>query len=172
MGIRTKLPIVVIRGAVTILDSRKGTIMGTDVDVYEHGSDAVSSAIQALAAGKQTVFSTIAGNDFETKLAVLQATTKSEPLADNLGKPIKLKDIVIQTIEMTDDATGETGPVPRVILVSDDGTAYHAISMGVFRAVENIIGILGMPSTWPAPLPVKVVREGKAPRAYFTIYPA
>lgn len=134
--------------------------------------NAVSSAVQSLADGRATVFSTIEGDDFASKLAVLNATTGSLPLSENLNKPIELVNVVVQVIEMADEQTGEVGEVPRTILIAKDGTAYHAISKGVFRAVENILGILGKPSTWSGPVKVKVLQEGTGNRKYFTIVPA
>lgn len=146
----------------------------TDVAVIEDDTRAangfdVQSAITALASGKQTVFSTLQGNDFDTKMQLLEAVTNSEPLSENLNKRIDLVNVVIQAVEMTDEATGEIREVPRVILIDDKGTAFHAISQPIFRAVETILGITGQPGTWPHALPIKVVKEGKAPRAYFTI---
>lgn len=142
--------------------------MSTEIDRV---TDSTTSAIASLAEGKQTVFSTIDGTDFASKLAVLDATTNSLALSENLGKRINLANIVVQAIEMTDEDTGELATVPRTILIDADGTAYHAISKGVFRAVENIIGIVGAPKTWPNPLPVVVAQEGTGTRKYFTIRP-
>lgn len=136
------------------------------------GQSSAANAIQSLADGKQTVFSTITGDDFTAKMTVLNATTASKPLSENLGKKINLANVVVQIIEMADEQTAELRDVPRTILIDADGTAYHAISSGVFRAVENILGILGKPHTWPAPVAVKVLQEGQGNRKYFTIVPA
>lgn len=144
---------------------------GNEIEAVRPTSDGIRNAVDALASGKQTVFSTIAGDDFDSKMRVLEATTASLAIADNLNKTIVLKDIVVQIVEMADEQTGELVEVPRTILIADDGVAYHAISKGVFRAVENILGILGSPDKWTAPVPVKVVREGTGVRQYFTIKP-
>lgn len=141
------------------------------VEVSSTGSK-IAESVQSLADGKQTVFSTITGDDFATKMAVLNATTASKPLAENLNKKINLANVVVQIVEMADEQTGELREVPRTILIDADGTAYHAISNGVFRAVENILGILGAPDSWPSPVAVKVQREGTGNRQYFTIVPA
>lgn len=143
----------------------------TEVETYS-GPSNTASAVQALAEGKATVFTTITGDDFASKMKVLNATTASLPLAENLNKPIELVDVVVQVVEMANEQTGEMQEVPRTILIAKDGTAYHAISVGVFRAVENILGILGKPNTWPGPVKIKVQREGTGNRQYFTIVPA
>lgn len=129
----------------------------------------IGDAIAKLASGQATVYSTFQGDDFDTKIALLEAVTNSEPIAENLNKRIDIVNLVIQPVEMADEQTGEMREVPRVILIDENGVAYHAISMGIYRAVETVLGIVGQPHTWPHPLPVKLVREGKAPRAYFTI---
>lgn len=144
--------------------------MSTEIDVY--AGSATENAIDKLANGRQTVFSTLKGDDFGTKLAVLEATTASAPLAENLNKRIDLANVVVQMIDMTNEDTGVVETVPRTILIAADGKAYHAISSGVFKAIENIFGILGQPSEWPGALPVKAVRGGSGNRQYMTLVPA
>lgn len=144
--------------------------MSNDVDVY--GGSATENAIDKLASGKQTVFSTLKGDDAATRAVVWEATTNSVPLAENLNKKIELVNVVMQVIDMADEKTGEIQQVPRTVLLAKDGTAYHAISQGIFKSVENIFGILGMPDTWPAPLGVKALRQGTGTNQYFTLVPA
>lgn len=145
--------------------------MATDIDVY--GGSATESAIDKLSAGKTTVFSTISGDDFDSKMAVLEATTASEPLAENLNKKIELANVVVQLIDMADEETGVVSAVPRTILVDKSGKAYHAISSGVFKSIENIFGIIGSdPSKWGGPVNVKAVRGGSGTRQYMTLVPA
>lgn len=141
----------------------------SDLEILDRS--ATKGAIEALASGKATVFSTITGNDHATKLEVFNAVTNSLPIADNLGKTINLVNIVVQSVEMTDENSGEVQDVPRTILVDADGTAYHAISGGLFRSVETMLGVVGHPSGWPAPLPVAVTREGSGTNKYFTMRP-
>lgn len=131
--------------------------------------ETIDNAIETLNAGGVSVYSSLVGDDFETKTQLLSATTNSVPISENLGKTINLKNVVVQGIEMTNEDSGEIQQVPRVILLDDKGTAYHAISKPVFNAVKNFIGILGQPSTWPKPVPVKVVQEGTGNRKYFVL---
>jgi hypothetical protein len=128
---------------------------GTDVSVRSDPR----AVIAALASGESTVFSTFAGTDHATKVEVLKALTDTESVDDHLGEVINLANVVVQSIEVVDAETGEATPAPRIILVDADGTAYAAVSTGLLRSLENIFGILGQPSTWPAPLPITVVEE-------------
>lgn len=150
----------------------------------ELATTSAPTAVQSLADGKQTVFSTIKGDSVEARLAVFAAVTASVPLDEHLGKPIKLANMVVQDVEMAqtesdgvtpvvDPSTGEvkTSIVPRTILIDADGVAYHAISKGLFRSVENLVGILGSdPDKWGG-LSVVATREGNPGRKYFTLRP-
>lgn len=128
---------------------------------------ALSNEITGLTNGVQGFYSSFVGDDHETKLAVLQAMTDSVAIADNLNKKIMVVNIVIQQVDMLDEKTGEVKAQPRVILIDDKGTAFHGISGPLFRDVKNWFGVLGMPATWPAPLPVKITRQGSGNSQYF-----
>lgn len=124
-------------------------------------SAALSNEIANLASGRVSVFSTIQGDDFASKLAVIDALDNAVPLADNIGKVINLQDAVVQHIEMADERTGELRSQPRVTLVDADGSAYYVISSVVFKDLKTYFGVLGMPHTWNAPLAV-AAEKGKA----------
>lgn len=115
-----------------------------------------------------SVVSSFQGEDFATKLTVLSAVDNSEAVADNLGKPIKVKNIIIQSVEMLDETTKQMKAQPRLVFVAEDGKSYHAISSVLLRDVENWFGILGHPAAWEGPLTVKFVEVGKAPRKFYT----
>lgn len=131
--------------------------------------DVVTSAVQALGSGQALAYSSIQGDDFESKLAVLSAITDSSPISENLGKTIQLVDLVVQVIDLTDPQTGELTRQPRIILVDADGVAYHAISSGMLRSLSNLIGVLGQPATWPTPVPVTVKSAKARVGSYFTL---
>lgn len=124
--------------------------VGGEVTVYS--DPIVDSAINSLNTGTGLAYSSITGDDFDTKLRVLSAVTNSEPFQDNIGKTIQLKDIVIQKVSLKnrDNPNGPRVIQPRVILLDTEGNAYHAISGVLLGSVGNFIGILGQPSTWPA----------------------
>lgn len=129
------------------------TIDADDIAVHaeagDTGKNVVADAIARLQTGGSRVYSSLTGDDFETRLRVLSAVQQATPLGDVLNEPFTLKDVVIQEIEMTNPQTGEVGPAARVILLTDDGRALYAISKGILSAVENFIGMLGQPSNWP-----------------------
>jgi hypothetical protein len=115
------------------------------------------------------VFSTLTGNDFDTKVALMNALSNSVPVSENLKATIPLVNVVVESVDMADEGTGEIKAQPRIILIAADGTAYHAISGPAFRDVKRLLAIMGHPSTWPAPLPIHVAQEGQGTRKYFTV---
>lgn len=132
--------------------------------------DSLSRDIQGLASGNLDMYSSFTGNDFDTQVKMFEAVSNSEPISDNLGKVIQLKDVVVQRVEMSDEDTGEVSEGARVILIDADGSPYHAISQGLLTSLKNLFLMAGEPKTWPAPVPVKVVqKQGKGKNRYFTI---
>lgn len=132
--------------------------VGTDLAILDTtDATALSTEIANLATGRAAFYSSLQGNDFATKVATVEAMTNSIPIKENINKTISVANVIVQSVPMLDQATGELRDQPRIILLDADGTAYHAISGGLWRSVQNIINIVGEPSTWPAPLPVHIV---------------
>lgn len=127
-----------------------------EVAIAATSAASLSATIQGLKNGNVNVMSTFEGGTFADKLKVLEVMSAAEPLADHLDETILLANVVIQQIEMPDEKTGELLPVPRIILVAEDGTAYAAISSGILKSLENIFGILGQPKEWPGALEIHV----------------
>lgn len=105
----------------------------------------------------------------DQKIEALSAISNSTPLSEQVNKSLRLANVVVQQVTLTDDETGEVTDAARTVLVTDSGDAYHAVSKGVLTSIRNILSIAGDPATWPAPLEVVPVTEGKAPRAYTTL---
>lgn len=132
--------------------------------------------IDRMQHGQTNVMSTFTGGDRASKLEVLKAMSNSTPLDAVMDQEIELANFVIQPIEMEDEKTGNMVAVPRIILVTTDGTPYYAISSGIFSALKNISGILGMPGAdtetgevnenWP----VKVVPSKEKTSNKFTVF--
>jgi hypothetical protein len=134
------------------------TATSTAVDVLDtaEAGSAVSQEIRNLATGNVAFYSTLVGDDFATKVATVEAMTNSIPVKENLNKTINVQNIIVQAIAMVDTNSGEVQDQARIILLDADGTAYHAISGGLWRSVQNILGVVGHPSTWPTPLPIHI----------------
>lgn len=112
-------------------------------------------------------YSSMKGDDFESKLEVLAHMTDSEKIEDHLNKTLQVTHIIVQAIEMLDEESGELKPQPRITLIDADGKAYSGISAPLYRDVKGWINALGEPATWKKPLPVNISKEGKGNRRYF-----
>lgn len=153
-------------------DPNTGELAGAEVTVYS--DPVVDSAISSLNSGNGLAYSSITGDDFDTKLKVLSAVTNSEPVKRNVDRVFNLKDIVIQKVALKnrDNPNGPRIIQPRVILLDADGNAFHAISPVLLGSVGNFIGILGQPHTWPeAGVPVKIVARPAATGEMYLLEP-
>jgi hypothetical protein len=126
--------------------------------------------INQLANGISSVFNTDTDTSFAGRIKALDAITNAEPLADHLDETINLRNVIVQATEITDAVTGIPRDALRIILIDADGSAYAAVSDGLYRSLENIFGMLGMPAAWENPLPIKVVEvRGRNGFRFFTV---
>ena len=132
-------------------------------------SNNLGAEIANLSKGNLAVFSTMSGNSFEDKAKLMDALSNSIPVSENLKKTIPLVNVVVESVEMVDEQSGELKSQPRIILIDSEGDAYHAISGPAFRDVKRLLAVMGHPNTWPEPLPVHVVQEGTGTRKYFVV---
>jgi len=134
----------------------------------ENASKALQ-AVQNMGTGVSNVYSTIIGDTPEARIAILEAVTNAEPIADHLDEIIQLKDVVVQATEIGQEDGSERDAL-RIILIDSEGKSYAAVSDGLFKAMQNMFAILGNPNTWTEPLPVKVVEvRGRRGFKFFTI---
>lgn len=78
-----------------------------------------------------------------------------ERIAKMINKQIAIKDVYAETVEITNEATGEINSVPRVVLIDADGKSYAAASTGIFNAVKRLFQTFGAP-TWSPPVVVEI----------------
>lgn len=133
-------------------------------DIVRANTGKATDQIDSLRNGSG-VFSTIVGTDFAAKVSTLNAMTNAVPLADHLGETINLTNVVVQATTIIDDVTHEENEALRIVLIDKDGNSFAAISNGIFKSLQNIFGILGMPDQWTEPLPI-VVTEMKGRRGF------
>lgn len=114
--------------------------------------------VQALAAGQANLYSTITGDSMEARLAILSAVTDSEPVIDHIGETFQLRHVIVQASSVADEDGNETDAV-RVIVIDEDGNAWHAMSKGLFTYMRNLFDIVGNPKDWTQPLPVQFVEK-------------
>ena len=127
-----------------------------------------TSSLAGLAA-QNGIFTTVKGDDFETKTKIFNAVNDAKSISDLNGKPFSITDMVIESVEFVNEKTGEVDQAVRTIFITPDNEAYQAFSGPVFNAAKRILTLLGDPSDWPAPLKVRVVEEGKGVNRYYKL---
>lgn len=123
-----------------------------EIEVQTVSADTLTQAVQNLNHGVSNLASSFAGDSRENLVAVGKAISTATPLDEIRDKNITVANYVVQPIELADEQTGELRAVPRVILITDEGKAYYAISVGVFSALQNMVSLFGVPSEsehWP-----------------------
>lgn len=95
----------------------------------------------------------------EGKILALQANQENESLRDHVGETIRVKDVIMQNVEIVDEDTQDTTPGVRCVIVDDKGNAYSATSKGIVNALHQVFSIMGEPQTWKKPIPMKVVEK-------------
>ncbi len=116
--------------------------------------DKVTPSIFEADGSKELFFSSIQATDRKSAIKMYNAINSSEnPLADHKGEVLEITDMVAHAITLQDENTKEDVEALRVVLVSKDGTAYHAVSQGVVSSIQKIISIVG-PAPWNEPLEI------------------
>ena len=104
------------------------------------------------------------------KMAMLKAVNNSKPLLDLRDQEISIVDVVLQSVEIANTASGELEPSTRITLILEDGNAYHATSKGIAQSLRQTFNVLGAPTTWEEPLVVTVAEEkGRNGFRYLTL---
>lgn len=84
----------------------------------------------------------------------------NEKISAHINEEIEVKDYLVEMtrIQDTDDFDNELetySDVPRVVLISPDGTSYQAVSLGMATAVRNMIVACG-DAPWEPALRIKI----------------
>ena len=115
------------------------------------------------------MYSSFPVQTFDDRKNLFKVVSNASRLGDNIGKVINVKHLVIQPVELIDRITNEPIDGHRIVLIDDKGESYVATSKGLVNAVRNLLFVMGDPSTWEKPIPMKVVSEKAAMGNYFTL---
>lgn len=113
---------------------------------------------EAMSAGGQGAYSSMRSGTMKEKAALYNAMSNpAHKVGDYINKTIRIKDIYVENIELTDEETGEMSNAVRTVLIDVEGDTYQAVSQGVFRSLARLIETFGEP-TWEDGIPC-VVRQ-------------
>lgn len=106
----------------------------------------------ALSADAGTMICSIENNgDRAQQAKIFNALNEPDHrIADFINKEITVKDVLIEIRDILNEETGEIARVPRVVLISPDGTSYQATSVGIFNSVKNAFHAFGVAPWDPA----------------------
>lgn len=108
----------------------------------------------------------------EGKIKLYSALQNAEKLDEHLNEPLNMTNAVAQAVQVTDDQTGEISNTVRVIIVTDEGKVYAAISPTLVAGLNTMFGIFGTPNTWTEPLCIKIIeRRSRRGFKFFSIEP-
>lgn len=129
-------------------------------DVVSHGQTlSAREQVEGLNMGRKTIYSTINAVTLADKMDVLRMLTEAEPARDHLEEPIAMKHLLAQVVEVAQQ-DGTMVEAIRTIILAEDGKAYATVSSGVFKAIQNIMEVLGDPSNWGnAAIPIQFVER-------------
>lgn len=130
-------------------------------------------AALSLTQGSGNISTSVDMSTEEGKLRVFGALQDSQKIEDHLNEDINLKDVVMQTVDVVNESTGEVDSAVRTTLIDDKGKAYSATSSELVKSLRTMMGIWGEPNTWEKPIKVKVT-TGKSRKGFrfFTIVPS
>ena len=83
-------------------------------------------------------------------------------ISDFINKKISVENVLIETVDMMDDETGEIERAPRIVLIDPKGNSYSAISKGILNSIKNAYNSFGAAPWAPAlDFEVKQVNVGR-----------
>jgi hypothetical protein len=94
--------------------------------------------------------------------------TPDARLADFINMTIEAKDVIVEIVELLQEATGQLVHAPRIIIIDKDGKSYACVSIGVFSGLKKIMKLFGEP-TWNEPVKMMVKQVTKAEKKMLTL---
>lgn len=111
------------------------------------------------------VWSSLPHSQLPTIVMAMQGGTAKQ-VGDCIGDTIKVRDVVAHRIQVVDTDTGELIDADRIILLSESGEMYAAVSVGMRKSLQVLMQFFGMP-TWTPALTVQI-RQVNTKRGFRT----
>lgn len=135
-------------------------------DVVKSDADATLAQITE----SQGFYSSLALDTRAQKLTMLRAINNSVPLVDKVGSEVAIADVVMQTVQIANEQTGEIEGSVRITIVDPDGNAFHATSKGLAQSLRQVFNLFGEPSWKDDPIKANVLeRRGRNGFRYITL---
>lgn len=107
---------------------------------------------------KTASYCSIKAENPEDQAKIFNAMNGSDAkrIKDCINQVISVSDVYVESVMCSNEQTGETKACPRVVLISEDGSAYQAVSTGIFSALKKLFRVYGEPMNWKEPINIKI----------------
>ena len=95
-------------------------------------------------------------------------SSPTDRIANIINEIIELKDLYVETVELTNEETGEISFAPRTILIDKNGKSFECVSIGIFSALKKLFQIFGEPCIWEKPIKIKIKQIQKGTKSILT----
>lgn len=95
-------------------------------------------------------------------------SSPTDRIANMINEIIELKDLYVETVELTNEETGEINFAPRTILIDKNGKSFECVSIGIFSALKKLFQIFGEPCIWEKPIKIKIKQIQKGTKSILT----
>ncbi|WP_305113893.1 hypothetical protein [Thomasclavelia cocleata] len=82
----------------------------------------------------------------EKKMLFNAVNSTPEYLKDHVNEVIVINHIYAEQVNIVDENSGEIIPIPRIVIIDNNGIGYGCASFGIFNSIKKLIGIMGAPS--------------------------
>lgn len=98
----------------------------------------------------------------QRKMVYNAMNNPTHKVSDFINKKIAVENVLIESLDLLNDETGEIDRVPRIVLIDPKGNSYVATSKGVFNSIKNAYTAFGAAPWTPAiEFEVKQVKVGR-----------
>lgn len=95
-------------------------------------------------------------------------SSPTDRIANMINEIIELKDLYVETVELTNEETGEIIFAPRTILIDKNGKSFECVSIGIFSALKKLFQIFGEPCIWEKPIKIKIKQIQRGTKSILT----
>ena len=92
------------------------------------------------------------------KMALYGAMQTADKVDEHLNEPLHVTNVLAQSVDVTNQETGEIDPSTRVVIHAEEGD-FAATSPTLAHAFGNLFAIFGTPDKWNHPIVLKVVEK-------------
>jgi len=149
-------------------DKTEENNQAADLAVFS-GPGAMIAPADIFAQPARSMWTTLDTTKHKAKIAASMSDADynlMEYFDKNNGASINMIGVMVQTVNLTDDETGEVTNAYRTVIFDDEGRPFAAVSEGVIGSLQNIFALYGFPSP---DNPVKVAARRKRTRRGYNV---